>query len=31
MSDRVFIPFVCQVINLMVIQIEVCQRFVCSL
>ena len=29
MSDGVFIPFVCQVLNL-VIQIEVCQRFVCA-
>jgi hypothetical protein len=29
MSDGVFIPFVCQDFDLMVIQIEVCQRFVC--
>jgi hypothetical protein len=29
MSDGVFIQFVCQVFNLMVIQIKVCQRFVC--
>jgi len=29
MSDGVFIQFVCQVFNLMVILIEVCQRFVC--
>ena len=29
MSDRVFIQFVCQLFNLMVIQIKVCQRFVC--
>jgi hypothetical protein len=29
MSDGVFIRFVCQFFNLMVIQIEVCQRFVC--
>jgi len=30
MSDGVFIQFVCQVLfNLMVIQIKVCQRFVC--
>ena len=29
MSDRVFIQFVCQFLNLMVIQIEVSQRFIC--
>jgi len=29
MSDGVFIPFVCQLFNLMVVQIKVCQRFVC--
>jgi len=29
MSDGVFIQFVCHFFNLMVIQIEVCQRFVC--
>jgi len=29
MSDGVFIQFVCQLVNLMVIQIKVCQRFVC--
>ena len=29
MSDRVFVQFVCQLLNLMVIQIKVCQRFVC--
>ena len=29
MSDGVFMQFVCQVFNLMVIQIKVCQRFVC--
>ena len=29
MSDGVFIQFVCQFFNLMVIQIKVCQRFVC--
>jgi hypothetical protein len=29
MSDGVFIQFVCQILNLMVIQIKVCQRFVC--
>ena len=29
MFDRVFIQFVCQVFNFMVIQIKVCQRFVC--
>jgi len=29
MSDEVLIQFVCQVNNLMVIQIKVCQRFVC--
>jgi len=29
MSDGVFIPFVCQVFNLMVVYIKVCQRFVC--
>ena len=29
MSDGVFIQFVCQVFNLMVIQIKVCQRFIC--
>ena len=31
MSDGVFIPFVCQIFNLMVIQIKICKRFVCSL
>ena len=30
MSDGVFIQFVCQFFNLMVIQIKVCQRFVCK-
>ena len=30
MSDGVFIQFVCQFFNLMVIQIKVCQRFVCT-
>jgi len=29
MSDRVLIQFVCQFFNLMVIQIKVCQWFVC--
>jgi hypothetical protein len=29
MSDGVLIQFVCQVFNLMVVQIRVCQRFVC--
>jgi len=29
MSDGVLIQFVCQVFNLMVVQIKVCQRFVC--
>ena len=29
MSDGVFIQFVCQVLNFMVTQIRVCQRFVC--
>jgi len=29
MHDGVFIQFVCQFLNLMVIQIKVCQRFVC--
>jgi len=29
MSDGVFIQFVCQIFNLMVIQIKVCQRVVC--
>ena len=29
MSDGVLIQFVCQVFNLMVVQIEVYQRFVC--
>jgi hypothetical protein len=29
MSDGVFVQFVCQFLNLMVIQIKVCQRFVC--
>jgi hypothetical protein len=29
MSDGVFVQFVCQFFNLMVIQINVCQRFVC--
>jgi len=29
MSDGVFIQFVCQILNLMVIQNKVCQRFVC--
>jgi len=29
MSDGVLIQFVCKVFNLMVIQIKVCQRFVC--
>jgi hypothetical protein len=28
MSDGVFIQFVCQFFNLMVVQIKVCQRFV---
>jgi len=28
MSDEVLIQFVCQVFNLMAIQIQVCQRFV---
>ena len=28
MSDGVFIRFMCQVFNLMVIQIMVCQRFI---
>jgi len=28
MSDGVFIQFVCQFFNLMIIQIKVCQRFV---
>jgi hypothetical protein len=31
MSDGVFIQFVCQVFNLMVIQMKFCQRFVCIL
>ena len=31
MSDGVFIQFVCQVFNLIMIQIKICQRFVCSL
>jgi len=30
MSDGVFIQFVCQFFNLMVIKIKVCQRFVCK-
>jgi hypothetical protein len=30
MSDGVFIQFVCQFLNLMVVQIKVCQRFVCA-
>jgi len=29
MSDRVFIQFVCQFFNIMVIQNKVCQRFAC--
>jgi len=29
MSDGVFIQFLCQFFYLMVIQIKVCQRFVC--
>jgi len=29
MSDGVFIQVVCQIFNLMVIKIKVCQRFVC--
>ena len=29
MSDRVFIQLMCQFFNLMVIQIKVCQWFVC--
>ena len=29
MSDGVIIQFVCQFFNLMVVQIKVCQRFVC--
>jgi len=29
MSDGVFIQFVCQIFNLIIIQIKVCQRFVC--
>ena len=29
MSDGLFIQFVCQFFNLMVVQIKVCQRFVC--
>jgi hypothetical protein len=29
MSDGVFIQFVCQFLSLMVVQIKVCQRFVC--
>ena len=29
MSDGVFIQFVCQFFNLMVIKVKVCQRFVC--
>ena len=29
MSDGEFIRFVCQIFNLMVIQIKVCQRFIC--
>jgi len=29
MSDGVFIQFVCQSFNLMVIQIKVCQKFAC--
>jgi len=28
-SDEVLIRFVCQVFNLKVVQIKVCQRFVC--
>ena len=29
MSDGMFIQFVCQFLNLMVVQVKVCQRFVC--
>jgi len=29
MYDRVFIQFVCQFLNLVAIQIKVCQRFFC--
>jgi len=29
LPDGVFMQFVCQVLNLMVIQITVCQRFLC--
>ena len=29
MSDKVFIQFLCRFFDLMVIQIKVCQRFVC--
>jgi len=29
MADGVFIQFVCQFFDLMVVQIKVCQRFVC--
>ena len=29
MSDGVFVQFVCQFLDNMVIQIKVCQRFVC--
>ena len=29
MSDGVFIQFVCQFYNLIVVQIKICQRFVC--
>jgi hypothetical protein len=29
MSDGVFIKFVCQVFNPMVIQVKICQRFIC--
>jgi hypothetical protein len=29
MSDGVFIQFECQLFNLMVVQIEFCQRFLC--
>jgi hypothetical protein len=30
MSDGVFVQFVCQSFNLMVIQVKVCHRFVCT-
>ena len=29
MSDGVFIQFVCHFYNVMVVQIKVCQRFIC--